>query len=326
MPEVISIGEALIDFLSVEKGVRIESTTGYTAAPGGAPANVAAAVAKLGGSAGFIGKVGNDSFGRMIKNTLSTAGVNTDCLLLDGRVNTTLAFIAVKENGEPDFVFYRKHCGADLALRQDELDEGYLTDCSILHYGSISFTCEPLKSATLKAIRIVKGASKILSFDPNLRPSLWEDLTHAKKEIQNGLQYADIVKITDQELAFITGDSNLTKGTDMVLKHGPRLVIVTRGARSCFYNNGQEASEIPSYSVNAVDTTGAGDAFIAGVLVKLLALFNGGESPFRAGREEMEHTLRFAHACGALTVMRKGVIPALPTAQEVEDFMKKRGG
>lgn len=321
MPDVISIGEALIDFLSEEKGVLIENTGGFTIAPGGAPANVAAAVAKLGGSAGFIGKVGNDSFGRMIRNTLIGAGVNTDFLLLDKKVNTTLAFISVKENGEPDFTFYRNHCGADLALRQDELNEGYITESKILHYGSISFTGEPLKSATLKALRIARGANRILSFDPNLRPTLWDSLHTAKGEIENGLQYADIVKLTDEELSFITDTSSLVKGTDMILKYGPRFVIVTRGSDSCFFNDGSNGFEVSAFEVEACDTTGAGDAFIGGLLFNLVRRIEKNESVFNLEKEEAESILRFAHACGALTVTKKGVIPALPSVTEVEQFL-----
>ena len=326
MPEIISIGEALIDFLSVEKGVSIENTSGFTIAPGGAPANVTAAVAKLGGDAGFIGKVGDDSFGKLIFNTLLGAGVNTDCLRMDRKVNTTLAFIAVKKNGEPDFMFYRNHCGADLALRQDELDEGYISECKILHYGSISLIGEPLKSATIRAIKIAQGTNTILSFDPNLRPSLWDNLGHAKSEIENGLQFADIVKITDEELELVTGESNLVKGTDIILKFGPRLVIVTRGSRSCFYNDGSTVGEIPAYSVDAVDTTGAGDAFIGGLLFQILDRIKKGISIFNIEKEEFHNIISFAHACGALTVTRKGVIPALPTASEVEEFLQKRRG
>ena len=324
MPDVISIGEALIDFLSEEKGVLIENTGSFTIAPGGAPANVAAAVAKLGGSAGFIGKVGNDSFGRMIRNTLTGAGVNTDFLLLDKKVNTTLAFISVKENGEPDFTFYRNHCGADLALKQDELNEGYITGSKILHYGSISFTGEPLKSATLRALRIARGANRILSFDPNLRPTLWDGLHTAKGEIENGLQYADIVKLTDEELRFITDTSSLLKGSDMILKYGPRFVIVTRGPGSCFFNDGSNAFEVSAFEVEACDTTGAGDAFIGGLLFNLVKRIENNESVFVLEKEEAESILRFAHACGALTVTKKGVIPALPSVTEVKQFLNSR--
>jgi sugar/nucleoside kinase (ribokinase family) len=251
-------------------------------------------------------------------------GVDTDFLILDKKVNTTLAFISVKENGEPDFTFYRNHCGADLALRQDELNEGYITGSKILHYGSISFTAEPLKSATLKALRIARGANRILSFDPNLRPTLWDSLHSAKAEIENGLQYADIVKLTDEELSFITGTSNLVRGSDMILKYGPRFVIVTRGSHSCFFNDGSNGFEASAFEVEAYDTTGAGDAFIGGLLFNLVQRIERNKSVFNLDRDEAETILRFAHACGALTVTKKGVIPALPSASEVDNFLNTK--
>jgi fructokinase len=331
MPDIVSIGESLIDFLAFERGVLIENTTVFTLAPGGAPANVAAAVARLGGSAGFLGKVGADSFGVMIRKTLSGVGVNVDMLVTDDRVNTTLAFISVKPDGEPDFVFYRNRCGADLALREDEIDEKYVRSARILHYGSISFTGEPLRSATLKAIEIAKEAGVLLSYDPNLRPSLWDSLARAKSEIEMGMERADVVKLTEEELEFITGESagvssdgggSLGKGCEKILKYGPEFVVVTRGKESCFAYDGTSPVEVPAFSVNQVDSTGGGDAFVGGVLLTLLERIKKGEKPFPMTREAAREMLRFAHACGALTVTRKGVIPALPTMAEVVEFLK----
>ena len=321
MPDIISIGESLIDFLSTERGVLIEDARGFTIAPGGAPANVAAAVAKLGGSSGFIGKVGKDSFGVMIRKTLMEADVNVDQLIMDGSVNTTLAFISVKPNGEPDFVFYRNHCGADLALRLNEIDRGYIEEASILHFGSISLTGEPLRSATVGVIEMAKRSNTIVSFDPNLRPSLWPDLDSAKAEIEKGLQYADIVKLTDVELEFITGTDNLHGGSDEILKCGPRMVFVTRGGEPCFFNNGDIAFEYPTFEMELVDATGAGDAFMGGTLLKLHDRLRSGTTVFALKREEIEPILRFATACGAITVTRKGVVPALPTLDEVHEFL-----
>lgn len=326
MPDVVSIGEALIDFLSVEKGVLLENTSGFTIAPGGAPANVAAAVARLGGSSGFIGKVGSDSFGRLFRNTLAKAGVDIELLRVGKTVNTTLAFIAVKPDGEPDFTFYRKHGGADISLRQDELDKGYILDSKIFHFGSLSFTDEPLRSTTLSALEIARGAGKIISFDPNLRPSLWENLGQAKAEMERGLQYADIVKITVEELEFLTGVKHLSGfdlGFDLIFKHGPRMVLVTRGNSSCSFSNGTIAIEVPAFRVDLVDATGAGDAFVGGVLCKILQRIREGQAAFDLAKDEAEDMLRFAHACGAITVTRKGVIPALPTLQEVNSFLEK---
>jgi fructokinase len=335
MPDIVSIGESLIDFLAFERGVLIENTAAFSLAPGGAPANVAASVAKLGGSAGFLGKVGADSFGVMIRKALSGVGVNVDMLVTDDRVNTTLAFISVKPNGEPDFVFYRNRCGADLALNKDEIDEGYIRGARILHFGSISFTGEPLRSATLKAIETAKKAGVLLSYDPNLRPSLWGSLDRAKKEIEMGMRHAGVVKLTEEELEFVTAQAagstagssartavSFLKGCEKILKYGPEFVVVTRGKEPCFAFDGSSPIEVPAFKVDQVDSTGGGDAFVGGMLLTLLERIKKGEKPFPMTREAIRGMLRFAHACGALTVTRKGVIPALPTMSEVADFLK----
>jgi sugar/nucleoside kinase (ribokinase family) len=265
--------------------------------------------------------VGKDSFGIMIRNTLLEAGVNVDHVIMDRSVNTTLAFISVKPNGEPDFVFYRNHCGADLALKGDEIDRGYIGEAAILHFGSISFTGEPLKGATIRAIDIARSSGSIVSFDPNLRPTLWENMSTARFEIERGLQYADIAKLTDVELEFITGTNNLPRGTDSILKYGPRMAFITRGKNSCYFNNGDLSFEFPAYEMELVDATGAGDAFMGGVLLLINERLQNGKSAYSFEREEIETILRFAHACGALTVIRKGVIPALPTKDEVATFL-----
>jgi sugar/nucleoside kinase (ribokinase family) len=325
MPEILTIGEALIDFLSVDRGVLIEETTGFTVAPGGAPANVAAAVVRLGGSAGFVGKVGKDSFGRKIRAILQETGVDLHLFKMDRNVNTTLAFISVKENNEPDFTFYRNHCGADIALRPEELETGYITEASILHFGSLSFTHEPLRSAVIKAVEAARGAGRIISFDPNLRPSLWSSMDRAREEIENGMEYADIVKLTDEELEFVTGTADPERGTNALLKYGPRMIIVTRGSRSTFFNNGDLTFQVPVFKVDQVDTTGAGDAFVASMLVWCAGQARNGQPVFGAEEGELKRMVKRANASGAITVTRKGVIPALPTMQEVEQFLGSRG-
>jgi fructokinase len=326
MPDIVSIGEALIDFLSIDREVSLEETGGFTIAPGGAPANLAASVAKLGGSAGFVGKVGKDAFGRKIRDTLEHAGVDVGHLMLDRSVNTTLAFIAVKKNSEPDYMFFRNHCGADLALRQQEIDEGYVSESRVLHFGSLSFTGEPLGTATERAIAIARRSGRIVSYDPNLRPSLWENMEQAKARITDGLEYADIVKCTQEEMEFITDTNDLLKGTNSIMKYGPRMVIMTRGGESCFFNNGDVSFEFPTYEVKCVDTTGAGDAFFGGVLVNLVDMMKKDLPVFDIDRETAERIMRFACACGAITVTKKGVIPALPTRAEVEVFLESRTG
>jgi fructokinase len=321
MPDIVTIGESLIDFLSVEKGRLLENAYGFSIAPGGAPANVAAAVAKLGGRSGFIGKVGKDSFGVMIRNTLQESGVNVDHLLMDDSVNTTLAFIAVQPDGEPDFLFYRNRCGADLALRKDEIRRDYIKGAGILHFGSINLTGEPLRSATIEAVESARSTDTLISFDPNFRPSLWENASRAKSEMMRGLSYADIVKLTDLELEFITGETSIEKGTQAVMKYGVRMVLVTRGKESCYFSTQDLFMEYPSFEVDMVDSTGAGDSFTGGVLLNLFEGMTESREIFSLPRVDVEEILRFASACGAITVTRKGVIPALPTMQEVRDFL-----
>jgi fructokinase len=321
MPDIITIGESLIDFLSVERGVLVEDAKGFSIAPGGAPANVAAAVAKLGGRSGFIGKVGKDSFGVMIRKTLRESGVNVEHLLMDDSVNTTLAFIAVQHDGEPDFLFYRNRCGADLALRKEEIRSDYIDDAGILHFGSINLTGDPLRGATIEAVEFARSKNTLISFDPNFRPSLWESTSAAKSEMERGLSYADIVKLTDLELEFITGESSIKKGTQAVMKYGVQMVLVTRGSESCFFATHSLFLEYPTFEVELVDSTGAGDSFMGGVLLKLFDGVSEGREIFSLPQTEMEEILRFATACGAITVTRKGVIPALPTMQEVRVFL-----
>jgi len=221
-------------------------------------------------------------------------------------------------------MFFRNHCGADLALHHGEIDEGYVSESRVLHFGSLSFTGEPLGTATERAISIARGSGRTVSYDPNLRPSLWENLEQAMARITDGLEYADIVKCTQEEMEFITGTDGFLKGTNSILKYGPRMVLVTRGAESCFFNNGDVSFEFPTFEVDCIDTTGAGDAFFGGVLVNLVERMKKDLPVFGIDRETAEGIMRFACACGAITVTKKGVIPALPTRAEVETFLKSR--
>jgi fructokinase len=320
MPEVISLGEALIDFVSLESGVDLIESPGFLKAPGGAPGNVACGLAKLGVSAAFIGKVGEDPFGHFLEQTFSNAGVDTSPMLFSTEARTGLAFVSLTRTGERDFVFYRNP-SADMLLRPEEIDEAIIASGKVFHFGSITRIVEPSKSATLRALQIAKENGLLVSYDPNLRESLWDTLDHARREIIAGLDDADIVKVSEEELELITGHKGIEGGAAELLDGGIKLVAVTRGARGCYYANPRAAGMLDGFEVQVVDTTGCGDGFVAGMLVKVL---ESGVPPDEIGAEGLREAFTYANAVGALTATTKGAIPALPGAEAVEGFLAGR--
>ena len=324
MPEIICLGEVLIDMFSTDIGVPLEKASGFLPVPGGAPANVAIGLARLGVNSALISKVGLDPFGRLLRNVLLQNGVDISQLKVDRESRTTLAFISTRKDGERDFCFYRNP-GADMRLNPKEINEEFIKNAKIFHYGSISMISEPTYSATLKAIEYARKYGLLVSCDPNLRLSLWKSENHAKQRIIEGLNNSDLVKLNIDELKFITGISDVKQGSDILLKYGPKIVTVTQGDKGGFFNNGRDWSFIESYKVHAVDTTGCGDGFTAGMLTKLLEKIKQGNSPFKLGSKELKDVLRFANAAGALTATKRGVIPSLPTRENLRIFLNGYG-
>jgi len=318
LPEAVCLGEILIDMIPDKKGASWNEISHFTPIPGGAPANVCIGLAKLGVKAGFIGKVGEDPFGQILVDVLQKNGVDVSRVRFDPDTRTTLAFVCIKKEGENDFVFYRNP-GADMMLRQEELDENFIAESSIFHFGSISMTSEPCYSATLKAIEFARKHKTLISFDPNLRPNLWKNLKEAKEKIIEGIKSADLVKLNETELEFITGTKNLVKGAENLLQKGPKIVVVTQGEKGSFFYNRKGYGFMPAYRVKVADTVGCGDAFTAGIIYKLLKI----KKITHLEKQEMEKILKFANAAGALTATKKGVIPSLPTIKDVEEFLKK---
>jgi fructokinase len=323
MPHVIALGEALIDFVSLEKGVTLEQSPGFEKAAGGAPANVAAGVAIMGTSAGFVGKVGDDFCGRFIKEVLFDAGVDLTNFVLDPGHHTQLAFVTVLADGSPDFTFYVPEA-ADTQLGIGDLNAEYIASADIFHFGSISLINEPIRLATFRAIEIAADAGCLISYDPNLRPPLWPDLETARREITAAIELCDVMKLSENELQFITGESDLATGAAQILAKGPELVAVTVGAEGCYYMNGQTQGMLKGFTVPVEETTGCGDAFVAGMLVKLFELMKDGREPGDLEDEELIPALSFANAAGALTATGKGAIPSLPPRDEVEEFLRDR--
>ncbi|MGX4584497.1 PfkB family carbohydrate kinase [Paenibacillus chitinolyticus] len=329
--KIVAMGEALIDMVSQQAGMGLEDAPGFDKAPGGAPANVSAAVARLGGKAAFLGMVGDDPFGYFIRNTLENIGVDVSGLLHTGEAKTALAFVSLQADGERDFLFYRQPC-ADMLLTLAELDETKVKEAAIFHFGSISLASEPIRSALMHALKLAAETQTMISFDLNWRPSLWMNPEQAMDEIGAVLPYVDIVKVNEEEMALFTGESEPKAAAKWFHAKGVSLVAVTLGSRGCYYSfNSKEASVTggcPGYAVLPVDTTGAGDAFVGGLLVRLTELggTKGDKGRLVIGQmswheEDIHKAFKFAVATSALTVTRKGAISALPGRDEVKNLI-----
>ena len=317
MPKALCIGELLIDFVSTTPDVTLAAAPGFVKAPGGAPANVAVGLAKLGIDVGFIGKVGADAFGDFLRETLAQHRVNTDSLIADATARTTLAFVATRSDGMKDITFYR-HPGADIRLSPDELDTDAIQSAALFHYGSVSLSHSPSREATLEAIKAAKTGGALLSYDANLRLMLWDDADDAKRWIWEVMPYADVVKISEEEWEFIMGDVSFATGAKRILEQqGASLVVVTLGEKGCYYTNGSAEGAVDGYAAKVVDTLGAGDAFVAAMLSQLLQH----ENLHSLDTSQLNAIMRYANAAGALATQKVGVIPALPTAAEIEAFL-----
>jgi fructokinase len=312
---VVCLGEALIDFVADTSGVALIDCPGFRKAAGGAPANVAVGLARLDVPARFLGKVGEDPFGHFLARTLAEAGVDVAGLRFDAEARTGLAFVSLQANGERDFTFYR-HPSADMRLTSAEIDPRSFAGARLFHFGSITLITEPSRSATLTAIAAARAAGCVISYDPNLRLPLWPGAEAARAAILTAMPVADVVKVSDEEAVFLYGD--MESCARALLGQGPRLVLVTLGADGCRYFTADGArGDVPGFAVTAVDTTGAGDGFVAGLLAHLAE-----SGAFPLPEPDLRHALRFANAVGALTCTKKGAIPALPTRAEALSLLK----
>ena len=316
MPKALCIGELLIDFVSTTPDVTLAEAPGFVKAPGGAPANVAVGLAKLGIDAGFIGKVGADAFGDFLRETLRQNNVDTAYLIAGDTSRTTLAFVATRSDGMKDITFYR-HPGADIQLSPDEIDTDYIQSAELFHYGSVSLSHSPTREATLAAIQAAKAGGARLSYDPNLRLMLWDNASDAKRWIWEVMPDADVVKISEEEWEFVTGDADFAYGIKQILDLGVKLLVITLGERGCYYTNGNAEGFVDGFVVNVVDTLGAGDAFVAAMLTQLMPHADlTSLEKFR-----LDAIMRYANAAGALATQKVGVIPSLPTPTEIENFL-----
>ena len=314
--DVTALGELLIDF--TETGLSPQGNPLLEVNPGGAPCNVLSMLQNLGRRTAFVGKVGQDTFGDLLADAVAACGVETRGLLRDKSVHTTLAFVHTLPGGDRTFSFYRKP-GADIMLKAQELDRDLVTGCRIFHFGTLSLTDEPCRTATREAVRMAREAGAILSFDPNLREPLWDSLEEAKKQMEWGLGQCDILKISDNEVLFMTGQTDFEKGAAILRGRFPniRLLNITAGGDGshCFY--GGRHVFVPGFSVATIETTGAGDTFCACVLHDVLknGLDDRTEESFKA-------MLRFANAAAAIVTTRKGALKAMPKVEEIQTLLR----
>ena len=315
MAEIVCLGELLIDFVPMVSGVGLEGAEVFRKAAGGAPANVAVGLARLGVSSAFMGKVGADGFGRFLANTLAEAGVDITPLLFEPGAPTSLAFVSLAADGDRQFLFYR-HQAADILFAPAEVDDRAIAACRVLHYGSISLIAEPCRSATLHAIERAKHHGARRSYDPNLRLALWPDAASAAAGMRLGLQHAEIVKIGAEEVEFLTGDADVERGVRSLWHDELMLVAVTSGKVGCRWFTRTADGVVPGFAVEAVDTTGAGDAFMAGLLAEWLR-----EGEPLEDRAALERICRVANAAGAMTTTARGAIPSLPGREAVDRLL-----
>ena len=314
--DVIALGELLIDFTL--NGKSEQGNNMFESNLGGAPCNVLAILQKLGKKTAFIGKVGNDQFGRLLRETIEEAGINSDSLLVDKEVNTTLAFVHTFPDGDREFSFYRKP-GADMMLKEEEVSEETVKAAKIFHFGTLSMTHEEVRKATLKAVGLAKKNGLLVSLDPNLRPPLWSSLELAKEQMLSAMEHCDILKISDNEIQFITGVEDYDEGIQMIRDkfHIP-LVCLTLGkdgSRAYYKDMRVEVAGFPQEHVT--DTTGAGDTFCGSVLNYVLE--HGIEDLCEENLKEM---LTFANAAASLITTKKGAIRSMPEKSEVEAMLK----
>jgi fructokinase len=310
------MGEVLIDFVPTVTPTTLIDAPAFKKAPGGAPANVAVGLARLGTPSAFMGMVGDDPFGHFLDQTLREAGVDTRPLKFTEEARTALAFVTLHANGEREFSFYR-HPSADMLFRPEDIAADAFTDAKALHYGSISMISEPSRSATLAAIERARAAGCLVSCDPNLRLALWPDRDAAAAGVREAIAAADLVMVSDDELLFLNGSHDPEVARARLFSDRHRLMVITYGSSGCVFMTPSFTGRVQGFAVTAVDATGAGDGFVAGLLAGVL------DDPAALQDERrLKNVCRFACAVGAIATTERGAIPALPSRERVEQFLK----
>lgn len=316
--DVTAMGELLIDF--TENGLSEQGNPLLEVNPGGAPCNVLSMLTNLGNSTAFIGKVGNDMFGKMLRDKVENRGIDTRNLIIDEKVNTTLAFVHTAEDGDRDFSFYRNP-GADMMLTEEEINTELIKNSKIFHFGTLSMTHEGVRKATIKALETAKESGCIISFDPNLREPLWDSLDNARKQVEKGLEYCNVLKISDNEIQWFTGQEDYSDGVQKIRdKYDIDLILVSMGKDgSRAYYDGMVVEANPFLTSKTIETTGAGDTFGACVLHFVLKYGLKDLDTYK-----LREMLNFANAAASIITTRKGALCVMPTKEEVEKLLQSR--
>jgi len=315
--DISCLGIILVDMFPTNVGIPLADVSSFSPKPGGAPANVAVAAQRLGSSTAFHGKVGQDIFGHWLKGILIKEGVNTDGMSFDEEARTTMVFIGMPNKQQAEFVFYRNP-GADMRLRVSDLNQHLLRQSKALHVDSLSLTHPEYRQATLKAINIVKESNGWISYDVNYRPTMWPSPEEAIQAAIDILPLCDIIKVNEDELALITGETDPMKGGRFLLEAGTDLCLITLGEKGAYYLTHNLEGYMPAFKVKTIDAIGCGDAFLGAILHQLTA-FDSYQTGLSS--ENLESVIRFATAAGALTSTKRGALPALPCKSDVDTFL-----
>lgn len=315
MTRIAALGEMLIDFVSTQAGSLMDAPA-FVAAPGGAPANVAVGIARQGVPCSFLGKVGNDTWGHLLAQTLEREGVDVTGVCFSDKARTALAFVSLQEDGERDFLFYR-HPSADMLYEPSEVNEAIVKTSTIIHTGSISLITEPSCSATYHAVELAQQHGALFSYDPNLRLPLWESEETARTTIMQLWTKANIIKVSEEELFFLSQLDDQDKAIEQLWHDNIRLLAITQGAEGCTCITPTFRVTVLGFSVQTIDTTGAGDSWIATLLAQIA------QNPdLLTSSVALEQALRYANAAAALTTTNRGAIPALPTPADVDGLLR----
>ncbi len=316
--KITCLGEILIDFTASEKGKPITEVKSFIKNPGGSPPNTATAIAKLGGNVSFIAKISNDSFGRFLYDTIEKNNIDTRGIVRTD-APTCLVFVAIKEDGVPDFEFYRENT-ADTLLEETDVSEEFLKEHDIFHFGSITLLKDPSRATAISTFRKAKKLGLFTTLDPNIRPNLIEDKERFLKDLDFIFKDIDLLKISEEDLDYLYPENNIHKNCEILMERGIKRAIITRGAKGALFCCKEFRIEVPSYDIEVVDTTGAGDGFMGAVLYYL------SQNGFHILKDQNKvvELLKFANAQAALVCTRKGGIPSMPTLKEVENFIKSR--